>query len=906
MPKNENENLNLIEIIDKEKKVYGKNWDQFAEEFEKTGWTNAKNDNFVRAFFNLCGPEQKAITSWAQLILEVIPSIDNVDDYKISIGNSVEAEILEKAKRKTYFKFEENQRESVLVFQESQAKLLNHKYDFNKDHPAPQPEVQNNNNQEEKQDELNQNLNINEVDNNEVNLEENNNEVKPEENEIKPEENEIKPEENGINNDNNSINNAEEEVKQTSEPEPEEEIQVRQPKTKGELNVEATEALRDMDVNTLTLRGSTAYKEAREEFRKVQYKWKQTLNETPINELSEEQAKSLRNELNNAMYLTDVYLGNKMLENDNSANATLRKAAMQKGFDVLEEMIYALEARIDNIYKEKAPTFDELSVKSSVANKGIEDAKLFLRGSSEFKEAAESYEKANKKMAELSKKYKGKEEEITTAELEELDSLFSESIDSIGEYMGNKFGTALDDNGRKRTEAMSNARTVLQGARRRIEELLQAKEAKPVMESSLINSGNISAKNHILEAEEGVHFGSKEYETAKNDYLLFTSHIEDITGSLIQGEIQPTRRELDRLDAYIDKASASIDTYLATKKGEDLGEKTQKRVDAMREAKENLIETKKLLNVFINKRRAMVSESSIAVLQSNEEYNLSNLTETKTHVAGEKVYFGGADYDKALELYEKAVGNEKKRDVEKKKGTPSKGALLNELKELKAAQDATLVYIERKEKEQLGKRNGDLGNKGMTRLKNMREAYNDLGKRIDNVTTSLETLIAAEKEPTEKQMNKIVAERKNAVPGKKGFDKILAISASEDAVQLQRLAGQRTLSEIDKNNIKLLAASEILRNKYASDPSFKKPVPASAIGFGKMVTAIANSKEFNAAFTKKITPETAKLLLTSPGEVKKLNARFVENCQKTAGKQKTVSTQPQMNREATGPSMGGK
>ena len=566
-----------------------------------------------------------------------------------------------------------------------------------------------------------------------------------------------------------------------------------------------------------------------------------------------------------------------MEDGDTRDNAKLRVHAMTDGFNVVEEMIYAMDVRLEDIAKEPAPTFDVLKNKAAAANKEIDDAKLFMRGSEEYENAAKAFEKMNKKFSELGEKYQGKEDKITVAELEELDALFGDALSKVQEYTSQKHGETLSDNTHKRTEAMSDASTALLGAKRRIEELRAAKEAKPAKEMAELQADSSVAYVAILNAERDVHFGSDEYKNAKEDYKAYSDHLKVIS----QEGHQISRKELDDLDRLATKSNESINKYLATKKGADLGPKTQKRVDAMRQASENIFETKKRHHILQNTRAAEVSAEPKANLRTNEFQVLRELSVAKDHVNENRVWFGGKDYDKALELYQKAVNNEVHRDAAREENPPSRNGLNVQLDELVTAQNATIVYIERKEKE-IRDSKKPLDYKGQKRLEEMRNAYDSLGKRIDIAKSKLETLEANETAEFNRKMDAMVEEKRAAIPGKTGFDKVLAITAADDADMLRSLAGKKNFDENDMVKFRLAAASMLLHQKF-ENKEIKRPEPASVLGYGKMVTQVANSREFMAMFPKgNMTPAAAKRMLCQPGVANAMNTRFNENVKKAA------------------------
>jgi hypothetical protein len=312
---------------------------------------------------------------------------------------------------------------------------------------------------------------------------------------------------------------------------------------------------------------------------------------------------------------------------------------------------------------------------------------------------------------------------------------------------------------------------------------------------------------------------------------------------------------------------------------------------------------RKRYDVLYNERCAEVSLENKENLRTAEATVKTDLNTAKSRVNGNRVWFGGSDYDKAEELYSKAVRNEALRDSARELQPASENSLGESLKELKAAQDATLVYIERKEKEiKSGK---TLDYKGEERLKQMRNAYDALGKRIDLTYSQLETMNASEKADFEVKSANMLKEKRAAIPNKAGFDKVMAITAEDDVKNLIRLGKKSKLSANDMDTIRLVAASMMLHDKFESG-ELGKPNPPSVQGYYKMANAVGNSPEFKAVFgNNKLTPAFAKNLLTKPETLKAIGNKFMENAKKTnmAAKNKEIVINKNRNVQAEAPKM---
>ncbi|MBR6912191.1 MAG: hypothetical protein IKN34_00060 [Treponema sp.] len=226
------------------------------------------------------------------------------------------------------------------------------------------------------------------------------------------------------------------------------------------------------------------------------------------------------------------------------------------------------------------------------------------------------------------------------------------------------------------------------------------------------------------------------------------------------------------------------------------------------------------------------------------------------------------------------------------------------MKQLNEAKKATLVYIERKEKESKDKA---LDYKGQKRLEEMKNAYNSLNVRIDRAESKLEALEAKSKSDDLKQMKKFVEEKRAEVPGKTGLEKIIAMQSKTAAQNLCAIAGQKSITKSDPHGIRSSVAALLLEQNI-KDKSITMPIPATMSSYSKLVNKIATSEEFKNMFPdKNLTPDYCKNLLTDPKVLKGINRKFLENVRKVGAKEKQANIQVNLNRqnpEAQGQGLG--
>ena len=757
-------------------------------------------------------------------------------------------------------------------------------------------EVENN---EVENDEVENNGEVNEENPEENNLQEeknniqNENNLQEEENNIQ---NEINPqkEENNIQNENNVQDNVVNEEQQVEEQQPVVDENARPVLDDHTLRMQANKAEGGLRLHTLKMRGSAEYKNVREEFIKVNEKFKNVCEasskEGTISGISEKNARELRNDLQNVMQLCDKYIGKKHAEKDKSDNAKFRVDAVKDTFDAAEEMVHALDVHLEKLAQKPAPNLDELERGFASTNKAIGESKLHLRGSKEFDAAADAFDDISKRMYQISKAYNGHDDKITTTELYELRNRMVRAQGLVNNYLDKKTGNAVGDNATKRTAAMSAAANALEVAIRRINQVEELKFSKEPDDLNKLSTKSAPAVEEMQKAESGVYFGSSEYEKAKKSFNAFDDKLKELSTP----DHQLTYREADQLNKALLQASRDVSAYLNTKNATTFDQKTLRRVNIMRKAGDILIETKRRLDILTNERRAEAVKSDRDVMGIFENETSGQLKAAKTSVDGSKVWFGGEDFDKAQALYETAVFHELQRDAARKDEPPTKSSLQAELKELREAKDATLVYIERKEK-QMKDSGKPLDRKGAERFRQMKNAYDSLNLRIDIAQERIQDIEKKEIEESKEKMKDFVNKLDCEIPGKTGVDKIVAMNAASSAKKLQNLSQQKQLTNASKQAIRQEAANLFLAQNI-KDKTFKINLAPTMDAYRKIATQIAESPEFKAALPDdKLNQSTCRKLLSDPNTMNKIKKDFNLNVQKSAAKNQTKKMVPDKN-----------
>ena len=906
------EDPNLIPILDPNKKIGKYNWEQLCQKLDEVGWFDPANDNSVRAAFNL-SEAGEAPQGIGETLLWYAGGNVNVDYQRMdphheALRHAIRDEFILKAKNDKNFTMEEDKRRSVLFFQNLLNLLDNEKFDFDSYYPAPGMQV----NEDQEQPNENPDVNLDENLNFQEGLEQQNANLNANLNvqeNLEPQDENLQANENeNLNNQENPEQNIQAEAAQENAPRqnaprqnaPQPTKLRRKLKDNENLKTDAGFAADLLESSTLWLRGSSEYKNAREEFKRVQQRWQKAVD-NPEGKVSEEELLSLRGDLLNVMYLADRYLDKKYRQKDESKNARDRKSAMEYAFDVIEDQLAILDARRDELRNSPAPELETLTARSKAAMESMRKAELRLRGSDEFDEAEKAFKTIDKKFAEWEKKYAGKEDQITSDELDEVRGLLMNADDLLLRYTSMKSGDTISETTHARTHAMQNGRTVIGAALRKLDELDAAKREKMQRSGIRYDQTAQTARDAIQEAERNVHLGSSEYKNAKEAYQKYTDMITELWAR----DRKLTERELEDLTQRMDAAQKQIDIYLEGKREKELSSKTQKRVDAMRQAKESILELRYATENLQKLYREEAMLKNVDELEKTENEVRAEVDWAKTRVDGSKVYFGGKDYDKAQELYSNVV----KREAVTRAaghGEPSRNALMEEIKELQEAKEAALVYIRRKEQEKAESKKHKLDAKGEKRLEVMSKAYDNIRTRLDIAEGKLNAITEKERADRDAKIDALVEEKRMTIPTGLAADrmeKVIAIETSSAVNTIAMMSKQKSLTEIDQRSLKC-ATAELMLAQMIEEGTIKKPIRPTLTSFDNYADSIANSKEFQEAFPKdKLDPEFCKKLLTDKRVLKGTARKFTQEIQKAQEqkmreKQKTKNKDMETSKEA--------
>ena len=234
-------------------------------------------------------------------------------------------------------------------------------------------------------------------------------------------------------------------------------------------------------------------------------------------------------------------------------------------------------------------TYEKLNAKFTL----IKDARLRFRGSKEFDEADESFEKVTKAFERI--KNKGAGYKPTAGELEYIQKTLDDGIEKADAYLDTKKDIDEVDMGYNtvaRVNSMEMAKEILTSVSADIEKELTEHREKAANENEAPSAEQISRdmeglKLEFDEARENVHFGSKAYDKAVEGFERLDAEWKTIKERYKDGGT-PNPYELQNLKAKIAEAQKLNGDYRVEKDDKDLEKnpKTAKRLAAMERASE--------------------------------------------------------------------------------------------------------------------------------------------------------------------------------------------------------------------------------------------------------------------------------------------------------------------------------
>ena len=907
-PENQVQNDNGLKILEPNKKVAGYDWKAFSEKMEQNGWKDAKNDSFLRATFNLAtDSNEQAKNALEELTKKQFQNENDIQNYKISTSTALRG-IFDPADKTKFKPLPKAQRESIKqIVDVLKTEEINVDYDKNvrdyyQRHPEEKPEedvIQNairqdvnnaernneaNNNNERNNNERNNNeRNNNERNNNERNNNErNNNERNNNNNELNNNNNEHKPEENQNNNENahKPEENRNEELHPAKPPRANK-ITVNNMR---ENSVSIRKQMENKKSSWLLGGNSKEFKEAISSFKVYRNKMnqvnsrkteeKQDLSRRDISRLRQ-QAEQTREKINEYLTAKEKECGDDI--NKLGRRVKRRYTMMKEALDELDGQIDELDAREDELDNEPTKSLKDLDDMFSNTYHDMSASKDVFWGSSEYDDALQSYKATSDTLSDLlTQEQEGKEPSgIDIAEAKRQIKFARDNIDRY--MMKHDNEDKLSDKRAKRMDAMGDGRDNLDRMEKKLKEL-EAKylESEPKSNQELedgiedaMNTINRTAKN------EGVGFGP--YKGAQKAYKEFYDAYFRKESERDFDKMDPSR--VNQIERKMDQAEKEIDKFLDLyQKEKNPAKDTKARYEAMRQAKESIVETRRKMHHLDKKNKEKdLAKTDKEVNKESREAN-NDVTSSKN-----QAFFGSYAYRRARISYENAHSSMVMMDRKNKNKPLTEEELEKSLKEIAEAKKNIAKYISKKRKEIA--KNGTLDDKGKRRLAAMERAYNSLDAMEHRISSQLES----KKESRLSDENKVGKEKsKNLKEGaikKSGSERNIDRAAAEAVKSLQNLGEKKTLSPREMEIAKKALAALLLKQHAEKQGKESVMNAAKPKEYAATIKDLTQDKGFRKAFPdKKITPEFLRKIANNPKDLERARQDLLQNMSDKKGK----------------------
>lgn len=589
-------------------------------------------------------------------------------------------------------------------------------------------------------------------------------------------------------------------------------------------------------------------------------------------ELTSDEIKDLRKSAEEARNAFEQY-DERYKKKTNPAPNTQRRGeliagALEFANDVLS-MLDEKEAAIENKQVESAK---QMGVDTAKLNTALEEGTESVHlGSQVYKDTMKSM----KRYEQLLDKHANEEGKIdkksfTPQELDEMIGLLQTAERGSTDYLRGKEEKNLVKNPKtaKRVHTMGDVKDLASSHLKQLMAIKDQMEKEPAKELDELAKDAGDTVIAIDEATKGVHNGSSEYEEAQKQFKNVNTLLKD-TQDVEDYQFNSYQRRL--FNANLDAAETAIDKYLDKKLDKDkLGPKEQKRVDAMRKAKNSIIETRKKINEVDKADKAEASKYSAEDLESYMQEASEALETGSRALRGSALRSGSDEYKNGKKAFLDTVNDAKaifKDDKYKKLSYEDRQKVIEKLKEGRAKTES---YIVKKHKTT---KDSELNANGQIRMNAMYKAHSGLSFMIDK----LQAYQDAEKERETKydkgEFDLKVNNRLKMISEKKqtGIDRTKNNASKEAIKALAQFGKKENLTESEIKAVKYATAALLLDERISALPEKeRKKYPKSPKEYAKMIKKTAESKEFAKRFPDdKITPSVCRKLAADPKESKK-------------------------------------
>ncbi|MCR5476306.1 MAG: hypothetical protein K6E92_01615 [Lachnospiraceae bacterium] len=602
--------------------------------------------------------------------------------------------------------------------------------------------------------------------------------------------------------------------------------------------------------------GSKQYDQAYQAFNAVNADWiVMDAQHKTWEDLSESDIRRLRTKITDAKAAIDLYQERK---NDQGSarwgeKDKKRIATMDAAMKNLEAQEALLDAREKAMEDAAAPTPEEVSLRTGSTIQQMEEAEKSVHfGSKEYTAAKVAFSKLDDRWKEIHAK--GPDYKLTAEDIRELREL-SDAYDTAADaYLMTKEGKDLKAKTQNRVEAIWAGKDAVKEQLKTLDAAQEELDKTPAKNMSELIAGGDKCVEALEAATVGVHRGSKEYKDAMELYKKNQELMKKLNGDEFDHAL--TAREREQLEKQREETIQAIDRYLDKKKDQKLGEKTRRRVEAMKQARENLVEQKKKIDERKKKMQEDARNLDPDVLDAQ---NTATAKEMKS--ANKRVWRGSTQYKEAMASFEHSTNVMKDYYHG---GVPDRAKSEKTIEELRETQKKIAAYLDRKG-------DGPLDKKGEWRREVMRRAYDEITQQIDRIEDSLVQSKDKKKEADKKVIKDGVERLKNRRDRAKGKERLMGDAAYKASQGLEKLAKKESLSAADKQKARYAMAALVLQEKLMGPDGekFKKTLPSDSKHMAKAIMAIANSPEFVKAFPDdSLTPDKCSKMLSDPKQVR--------------------------------------
>ena len=540
----------------------------------------------------------------------------------------------------------------------------------------------------------------------------------------------------------------------------------------------------------LRLRGSKAYDVMIETYKTMIHRIEQLREAKGDNyELNELEVQEMRGYAERSEFSANSYLSTKDNLKKIKGNTQKRMDAAKGTKEFNKSFIEMLDARQDAIDRETAPSIPKLAATATDVHSRMVKADLNFRGSKAYGKAIEDFEKASNSINQLKQDMAdpANPKLVDYAEIDEQIKILEKSKLSIDNYLSQKEDvTDAKTNTRKRIDAMRDGKNLINQTIKRLQTIKAGLEERPEKEIDELFGQTALTSDKLAEAKQGVRFGSKEYDAAEKAFNavnsdLDTLHLNDKKNTV---DLEPSERKA--FNRKLNDAEEKIDKYLAKHRDDkNLGEKTRKRVEAMKKAKNDIIETKRRFNADSKTRNADAASFKDETLRQEENAVSEELQ--KAHLLAKRT--GSEEFKKAHEKYNEAISSQASFDAEGGLKNHSREEIEEQIKALQDAQELNQKYLDKKKDIPEKK----LGKTTKTRIDAITKANDQLEKRIEKMQAHIDNLDKLDKDAIKENHKDstliLIAQRVSSVMG---MDKILVMDNGE-------MAGLGTHAELMEN-----------------------------------------------------------------------------------------------------------